>query len=143
MMPYDAHKYKGLDYYWRAALAGISCMAVTTYLTYPLDLIHTRITTDLTKKGQPRLYTTTFDCFSRTNLDEGRKGLFKGIWVTVLGSAIRGAFTLPLYDVLKQYKPQNDNSLVNNFWYKLGPSALTSLIVSTIIYPFDTVKRCM
>lgn len=101
MMPYDLNKYKGLDYYWRAAFAGICSMSATILLTYPLDLIHTRLSADITKRGQPRLYITTFECFNRTNLDETRKGLYKGMGVMIFGSLLRGALALPLYDFIK------------------------------------------
>ena len=77
-MPYEAHKYKGLDYFWRAAGAYSILTGLTTLFVYPLDLAHARITTDITQKGQPRLFTTTFDAFNRTHLDEGRSGLYKG-----------------------------------------------------------------
>ena len=142
-MPYDAHKYKGIDYYWRSAVSGMLCMSTATVLTYPLDLIHTRISTDLTKKGQPRLYTTTFDCFNRTNIDETRRGLYKGLTVTVFSSLLRGALTLPVYDIFKKYKATNDNDILSKFWLKLGPSVATSIALSLILYPLDTVKRIM
>ena len=77
-MPYDTHKYKGFDYFWRTAGAFSFITALTTLVTYPFDLVHTRIATDITHKGQPRLFTTTFDAFNRTHLDEGRSGLYKG-----------------------------------------------------------------
>jgi hypothetical protein len=101
LMPYEAHKYNGINYFWRAALSGSLCMGLTTLLAYPFDLIHTRISTDLTKKGQPRLFTTTFDCFNRTHLDEGMKSLFKGIEATIVSAIIRGALTLPIYDFIR------------------------------------------
>ena len=77
-MPYSEQRYKGFDYFWRAGSAATLCTLFTTLISYPLDLIHTRVTTDLTKKNQPRLFKTTFDCFNRTHLDEGRSGLYKG-----------------------------------------------------------------
>lgn len=98
-MPYDPRKYSGLDLYLKTASAATVCTAATLFLTYPLDLIHTRMVTDMTKKGQPRLFTTSFDCFNRTNLDEGRYGLYKGWQVALINSACRGALTLPLYEL--------------------------------------------
>lgn len=77
-MPYDTKKYKGFDYFWRSSLAAAFCMGLTTLVTYPFDLFHTRLAIDLSKKGEKRLFKTTFDCFNRTNLDEGRSGLYKG-----------------------------------------------------------------
>lgn len=72
-MPYDNNKYKGFDYFWRSAVSGGICMGLASLLVYPFDLIHTRVSADLTKKGRPRLFTTTFDCFNRTHIDEGFK----------------------------------------------------------------------
>lgn len=77
-MPYDVRKYKGFDFYWRSALSFIMLSTLTTMFAYPLDLIHTRMTADMTKKGQQRLFKTTFDCFNRTHVDEGRWGAYKG-----------------------------------------------------------------
>ena len=99
-MPYDSHKYQGFSYYWRLALSGTLCMLLTTFLTYPFDLFHTRMATDLTKKGQARLFSTTFECFNRTHLDEGRRGLYKGVEASILSSMLRGAMVLPLFDYL-------------------------------------------
>ena len=76
-------------------------MGLTTFLTYPFDLFHTRITADLTKKGKPRLFKTTFDVFNRTHIDEGRRGLFKGVEAAIFSSLLRGAIVLPLYDFLQ------------------------------------------
>lgn len=142
-MPYGEHKYRGLGYYWRTAVSGILCMGLSSVLTYPLDLIHTRNTTDLTKKGQPRLYKTTFDCFNRTHIDETMKGLYKGLGVTMFAGALRGGLTLPLYDMCRHKKLQTDDSFLGKFWTKLGPSVTTSLAISLLLYPLDTVKRCM
>jgi len=47
-MPYDTHKYKGFDYYFRAAGAFSICTLFTTLLVYPFDLVHTRISADMT-----------------------------------------------------------------------------------------------
>lgn len=77
-MPYDSHKYKGFDYFWRAASSFAIITGLTTLVVYPFDLVHTRMCADISSKGQQRLFTTTFDCFNRTHLDEGRAGLYKG-----------------------------------------------------------------
>jgi hypothetical protein len=50
-MPYDTHKYKGFDYYFRAAGAFSICTLFTTLFVYPFDLVHTRISADMTQKG--------------------------------------------------------------------------------------------
>lgn len=82
-MPLGESRYSGLDYYWRYIAAGCFVWGFTAMLAYPLDLIQTRLSSDLLIKGKPRLYTTTFDCFNRTHLDEGfRGGVYKGIEIS-------------------------------------------------------------
>ena len=143
-MPYESHKYKGADYLLRAASAASICMALTTLLTYPLDLIHTRMTCDMSKTQSQRLYTTTFDCFNRTNIDEGRKSLYKGFEVALIQAALRGVFTLPVYDFSLKYLNSGDSqTLTGQFASKLGPSLISSLLLSLVLYPFDTMKRCL
>lgn len=50
-MPYDEHKYQGFDWFWRVAVSASICQALTLFVTYPLDLIHTRTSADMTIKG--------------------------------------------------------------------------------------------
>lgn len=95
-------------------MSGSLCTVLTTALTYPLDLIHTRLVTDMSKKGQPRLFKTTFDCFNRTHLDEGRGGLFKGLDATIYAAILRGALTLPIYDYLKKNQQRSNSSKDEN-----------------------------
>ena len=99
-MPYDKSRYTGIDYYWRYVASAAMIMS-TAACTYPFDLIHTRLASDMSKKGETRLYTTTFDCFNRTNIDEGRRALWKGIELSMASSTLRLALTLPLLDVLR------------------------------------------
>lgn len=111
LMPYDVTKYQGFDYFWRAATASVLCSALTLFTSYPLDLIHTRTSADMSRKNMPRLYTTTFDCFNRTNLDETRLGLFKGAEIAVFASLARSVLQLPVYSMVKHVQPADDSYL--------------------------------
>lgn len=144
-MPLDESRYSGIDYYWRFLASASMICSVTAAFAYPLDLIHTRITSDMSKKGQQRLFTTTFDCFNRTNIDEGRKGLFKGVEVSMASSAARCLLTLPVLDFVRSNSKlvEGENKMVKEFNQKLGISLMASLVISSIIYPFDTIKRNM
>lgn len=143
-MPYETHKYKGFDYFWRASSAFAICTGLTTLFVYPLDLAHTRIASDLTQKGQPRLFTTTFDCFNRTHLDEGRAGLYKGYQLAILSSVLRGALSLPVYDTFKRMTDSSNEStgFLANFNQRIGASFISSMLISLLLYPLDTMKRC-
>ena len=50
-MPLEQSRYSGIDFYWRFfASASMTC-SITSAIAYPLDLIHTRIASDMSKKG--------------------------------------------------------------------------------------------
>ena len=138
MMPFDTHKYSGFDYFWRAATSAVICGGLSLVFTYPFDLIHTRTATDMARKNTSRLYTTTFDCFNRTNLDEGRFGLFKGAEIAVASAVIRSMLQLPIYSVVKRAMPQDDS---NRFSQRLGTSMVAGSLITMIVYPLDTMKK--
>jgi len=102
-------------------------------LTYPLDLAHTRLAADLSKKGQERLYTTTFEALNRTHVREGREGFYKGAPVGAIQSILT-AMVFPLHDYAKGYLPDR--------YQRVGPALVVSLVSSLLFYPLDTVKRC-
>jgi hypothetical protein len=52
MMPYDTSKYSGFDYFWRITCSSTICMGLTLAFTYPFELIHTRTSSDMSRKGQ-------------------------------------------------------------------------------------------
>ena len=104
LMPYDNSKYAGFDYFWRLVSTSTICMGFTLLFTYPFELIHTRTCSDMSRKGQSRLFTTTFDCFNRTNIDEGRWGTYKGAEVAIVASLARAMLQLPIYEVVKKQK---------------------------------------
>jgi hypothetical protein len=141
-MPYDAHKYKGFDYFWRAAGAYSILTAISTLIVYPFDLAHTRVTADITHKNQPRLFTTTFDAFNRTHLDEGRAGLYKGYQLAIVSSVLRASLSLPVYDTLKK-RTSGEEGWLSNFNQRVGASFLSSMLISLLLYPLDTIKRCL
>lgn len=146
-MPLDPARYQpGFDYYARVMAQSAMLIAVTTAVTYPLDLIHARMATDMTPRGQDRQYATTFDCFNRTNIDEGfRAGLYKGWQISATSAALRSAMTLPVIDYVRSgtSKLDQSNPLARNFIEKIGVSLLSSVTLSLLLYPFDTAKRCM
>ena len=106
MMPYDRSKYGGLDYFIRSQVAAASCMGLSLAFTYPFDLLHTRLTADCTPTGRQRIYSSTFQCFNRTNLEEGRWGCYKGFEFAISAALIRAMFQLPVYDLVKYASSQ-------------------------------------
>lgn len=146
-MPMEPSRYSpGLEYYARITGQSAMLIGLTTALTYPLDLIHTRMATDMAPRGQDRKYATTFDCFNKTNIDEGfRAGLYKGWQISAFAAALRSAMTLPVIDYVRSGSSSagQSNAYVGAFFDKIGVALLSSVVLSMILYPFDTAKRCL
>ncbi len=147
IMPYNSNKYSGLDFFIRSQTAAISCMGLSLALTYPFDLIHTRISADFTPATRQRIYTSTFQCFNRTNIEEGRFGTFKGMEFAIFAAVFRSMVHLPVYDSVKWATNKsgldnNPDSMPGSFMQRIGASLITGLFLSTILYPIDTFKRC-
>lgn len=146
-MPLDRSRYSSSQYYFRVVASAAATSTITCMITYPLDLINTRLSCDMTKRGEQRYYSSAFQCLNRTNIDEGgfRKSLFKGLDVAIGAGFLRICLTLPIMDSLRsQMHSQNESTLppfLKDFNKKLGVSFLCSMTVSALIYPLDTVKR--
>lgn len=65
-MPKDHSYYENNpnEYYFKLISQSGMLIFLTTLLTYPMDLIHTRMATDMTPKTSRRKYMTAFECFN-------------------------------------------------------------------------------
>lgn len=144
--PLDTSRYSGFDYYWRFFGSFSTTIAISAAITYPFDLIHTRLVSDMSQ-NKGRVIKTTFDCFNRTNIDEGfRGGLYKGVEINTGASYLRAGLTLPLMDLVRSQdttlrKASETNSLVKSVYEKIGIAFIVSGMLSLTLYPLDTVKR--
>jgi hypothetical protein len=59
---------------------------------------------------------------------------------------LRAGFSLPVYDTIRRQFPPDTNSAGNswlsNFNQRVGASFLSSMVISLLLYPLDTMKRC-
>ena len=144
--PLDTSRYSGFDYYWRFFGSFSTTIGISAAFCYPLDLIHTRLVCDMSPKNN-RHFKTTFDCFSRTNIDEGfRGGLYKGLEVSTTAATLRACLTMPLIDLVRTQdsslrNASQFNSMVQSVYEKVGIALIVSGILSLTLYPMDTVKR--
>lgn len=142
-MPLDRSRYSGIDFLWRFISSSFILMGITAAVTYPFDLIHTRLAADMSGKNDRRLFATTFDCFNRTNIDEGfRSGVYKGVEISLVASALRAGLSLPVYNLMNS-QTQSSGIFGQNLYSKMMASLFSSLAMSVLLYPFDTVKRCL
>lgn len=94
----------------------------------------------MSSKRQTKVYPSFFKTFNYTNVDEKRAGLYKGGFAAIAYSAFN-ALLFPVYDIIRS---QQDGYLYPGRGYeRIGASALTAILTSSLLYPLDTVKRCM
>jgi hypothetical protein len=109
-------------------------------LTYPLELIRTRLALSSSQSGSI-VYKGIIDCGVSTYKIEGFKGLYKGVVPTVLSGTPYIGFQMTFYDFFKDlFVKDGQSSQTQTFW-KL--SALAGVAAQTVTYPGDTVRRRM
>ena len=148
--------------------ASATSAVVLTTLLYPLDLAHTRMSADMTKKQsihvQPnqtapptRLYTNVFDCLRKSQMQgEGissrsYRNLYKGYSAALASQVPYTVITLGTFELLETSFEENHTSFTKHdeypfvikFMVRLGASTLSIIVAQTLLYPFDTVKRCL
>lgn len=99
---------------------------------YPLDQIRTRLAADLVLKGQEPGYFGVFECLSTTIRTSGIKGCYQGFSLTFA--------TLGPYIALARWLDRSTLRFAPTDWetaYKTG----SLLVLQTLFYPFDTVRK--
>uniref|UniRef100_A0A8C5Z3S2 Solute carrier family 25 member 43 n=1 Tax=Marmota marmota marmota TaxID=9994 RepID=A0A8C5Z3S2_MARMA len=116
------------------SLAGI----VSTIVTYPTDLIKTRL---IVQNMLEPTYKGIFHAFSTIYQQEGFLALYRGVSLTVLGALPFSVGSLLVYMNLEKIwnRPRDQFSLLQNF----TTVCLAAAVTQTLSFPFDTVKRKM
>lgn len=68
--------------------------------------------------------------------------------MAAFGSLLRSMLTLPVIDFLRSTQPAKGPegeslSMMGSFMDKIGVAMFSSTILSLVLYPFDTAKRCL
>jgi hypothetical protein len=129
------------------AMAGCTaCIAC-----YPLDLVRTRLTTEL--PGQ-EYYKGITDAFAKIVKSEGLSGLYAGIGPTLFVAVPNFAISYTVYGTLKEYvldddlfynlrKVDVDGQETLGLKLTLLCGAASGTLSTLVTFPFDTVRRRM
>lgn len=79
---------------------------------------------------------TTFDAFADIVRTGGYKNMYRGSSVAALTILPQTALMIPLFDVMNSYMP-------NGVTTTIGAGAVAAFVASLILYPLDTIKRCV
>ncbi|KAI3958219.1 hypothetical protein MKW92_030145 [Papaver armeniacum] len=115
-------------------LAGITAAS----LTYPLDLVRTRLAAQ-THEVYYRGISHTLRTICK---EEGCFGLYKGLGATLLGVGPSIAISFAVYETLRSYwqsKRQQDSTVL----VSLACGSLSGIASSTATFPLDLVRRRM
>jgi len=137
---------------WKRFVAGSSAGSVACIACYPLDLVRTRITTEL--PGH-ECYKGIIDAFYQIMRTEGARGLYSGLGPTMFVAVPNFAISYTIYGTLKEYvledelfynlrRIDDESGQETLDWRATLMCGATSGGVSTLLtFPFDTVRRRM
>lgn len=141
----------------RQMAAGALSGSVTMLCTFPLDLLRTRMSAEVTHTGAPRKYGSMPAAARDIVKTQGIRGLYQGLGISLFEIAPYLAISFGGYAYLKERLPSanvspssGDGSRAaagsrlpgaGEVWSKLGCGWLAGLTASLTCYPADTVKR--
>lgn len=133
-------------------LAGAMAGTAACLACYPLDLIRTRLTTEL--EGQEH-YRGLVDAFRKISTEEGIRGFYSGAGATLFVAVPSFAISYTVYGTLKEYTL--DDELFYNlrridadsgeeklgFGLTILCGAASGILATLVTFPMDTIRRRM
>lgn len=138
-----------------AGLAGLSA----TVVTYPLDVVRTRLSIDTRAKGVPSQYASLRHCARTIVQTEGWKCLYRGVTLNLASSIPYASIAFTAYDELQgryDRRAQRMAAAAPGGQIRLGmwsslfgrrrmdslcAGAIASAFAGAIVYPIDTIRR--
>ena len=115
--------------------------AITAVVTYPLDLVRTKLAVDSEiTHGQKHRYRGMVHCAVSTARQGGIPALYQGLGISVIEIMPYTAILLGGYDLAKSHFPKVGDANASAL-SKLGVGWAVGLLASLVCYPIDTVKR--
>jgi hypothetical protein len=109
-------------------------------ITYPLELVRTRLTLG---KGLGLQYRGIWDCLVQTVRGEGVRGLYKGLSPTILSGAPYVGLQMSFYEVNSRVAKDRFGLDAGSALVKLACGASAGVCAQSLTYAGDTVRRRM
>jgi solute carrier family 25 (adenine nucleotide translocator) protein 4/5/6/31 len=136
LFPRGKRNYPYWDQFFRGMAAGGAAGATSLAFVYSLDLVRTRLSTDIGKKGEKQ-YKGFVHCYQETWKEGGIRAIYKGFGISVVGIIPYRAVYFGGYDTLKTIFLTKDS----NFFLKWFVSQTNTIMAQFLTYPIDTVRR--
>ncbi|KAG6599589.1 Mitochondrial Carrier (MC) Family [Phytophthora cinnamomi] len=122
---------------WGPFVSGSLSGFTASVVTYPLDLIRTRVSGQI---GENLVYSGIAHTFMRTLREEGARALFRGIGPTLFGALPYEGIKFGSYDVLTSLLPEDIDPKAD-FAGKILCGGGAGVLATIFTYPNDTVRR--
>ena len=119
-------------------VAGGSAGCIACTLTYPLDLIRTRLAAQTTVKH----YNGIADALMKILRDEGARGLYRGLKPTLIGVGPNLALNFTAYETLRNHLQELDHG-VHPMAVDMASGSAAAVVSATATFPIDLVRRRM
>lgn len=122
---------------WQQMAAGALSGFTTVCVTHPLDLIRTRLSTNMGHVSSSRTALRSVSLGTDIIRAEGARGLYKGFVMSAIEITPYLALTMGGYELLKSRVSSDDASILQHAvlaW-------MSGMMGSVSCYPMDTVKR--
>ncbi len=115
--------------------AGALAACTAAFLTYPLDLIQTKLTVQTSTK-----YLGIHDCFTKVIQQDGYLGLYRGISVCLISVVPYMSLHLSIWEYLKVLMSPSHSTEPSPLYSGIA-GAISSSIASTLTFPLDLLRR--
>jgi len=121
-----------------AGIAGSTAGICATVVTYPTDMVKTRLTVAHSDKSKSK-YKGVIDCFRVVYREEGMMAFYKGLSTSIIGVIPFAGGTFMSYEVLDRAwgKPKDKMTPMENFIN----GCLAAAFAQTFSFPFDTIRK--
>lgn len=123
-------------------LAGAMAGTGQITITYPFEVLFTRLAVSGSKVYSGPRYNGIWDCLSKTVRAEGPRALYNGYLITLLSGTPYVALQMSVFEALQRMLPKNQAGEAAILG-KLACGSAAVIVAQTLTFPGDVVRRRM
>jgi ornithine carrier protein len=120
-------------------IVGACCGVGSTIILTPVELLKIRLQQGNRPTGPQ--YSSVWDCFKKTFAQERVKGIYRGVFSTLMRECIGNAVWFGSYDLICQYfTPKGKSKKDLSQWHFMFAGGIAGVCYWGIPFPIDTIK---